>query len=199
MPVQRGLTRLHHSLYATACRFGRHPGLGTTRRTSRCALSLRFVSPLKARRQSREIYRRQGSWSYRCPLSSGHLSKRTCSSASLLGAVSGQVQPGCYHPNPPPTYTPKRATGVAITSQIARSRFLTLVRRPDPVAFPLLFESLLFHHGSPSIQSIFASAYSQNLCNINQASIARSTHRDERDTSCGSRALCNVLCPEWCG
>ena len=91
--VRRCLTRLHHSLYATACGFGRHPRLGTTR-------ALIFLG------------------------------------ASLLGAVSGQVQPGCYHPNPPPAYTPKRATGVAITSQIARSRFLTLVRRPDPDAQP---------------------------------------------------------------
>ena len=38
-------------------------------------------------------------------------------------AVSGQVPPECYHPNAPPAYTPKRATGVTISFQIVRDRF----------------------------------------------------------------------------
>ena len=71
--VRDFLTRLHHSLYATACGFGRPPWLGTTRYP-----------------------------------------------ASLLGTVSGQVQPMCYHMNPPSAYTSKRATDVATSFQVAR-------------------------------------------------------------------------------
>ena len=42
--------------------------------------------------------------------------------ASVLGTVSGQVQPMCYHMNPPPAYTSKRATDVATSFQVARYR-----------------------------------------------------------------------------
>ena len=72
-PARQSLTRLHHSLNATACGFGRHPWLGTTR-----------------------------------------------FSASLLGTVSGQVQPACYHANPPPAYTSIRATDVITSFHVIR-------------------------------------------------------------------------------
>ena len=39
---------------------------------------------------------------------------------SLLGTVSGQVRPVCYHTNPPSAYIPKRATGMTTTFQIVR-------------------------------------------------------------------------------
>jgi hypothetical protein len=67
------LTRLHHSLYATACGFGRPPWLDTTRNL-----------------------------------------------ASLLGTVSGQVQPMCYHMNPPSAYISIRATDMITSFQVTR-------------------------------------------------------------------------------
>ena len=70
--VRDFLTRLHHSLYATACGFGWPPWLGTTR------------------------------------------------IAGLLGTMSGQVQPVCYHTDPPSAYTSVRATDVTTSFQIAR-------------------------------------------------------------------------------
>jgi len=38
IPVRSVFTRLHHSLYATACGFGQHPRLGRTRQFSSCRL-----------------------------------------------------------------------------------------------------------------------------------------------------------------
>ena len=71
IPVRHQLTRLHHSLYAAACGFGRHPRLGKTR-----------------------------------------------IAASRLGTVSGQIRPVCYHTNPPPAYTSKRAIDVTTTFRL---------------------------------------------------------------------------------
>jgi hypothetical protein len=73
IPARIHFTKLHHSLYATACGFGQYPWLGTTR-----------------------------------------------FSASLLGTVSGQVQPACYHANPPPAYTSIRATDVITSFHVIR-------------------------------------------------------------------------------
>ena len=39
-------------------------------------------------------------------------------SASRLGTVSGQVRPVCYHTNPPPAYTSKRAIDVTTTFRL---------------------------------------------------------------------------------
>ena len=72
-PARYLLTRLHHSLYATACGFGRPPWLDTTRNL-----------------------------------------------ASLLGTVSGQVQPMCYHMNPPSAYISTRATDMITSFQVTR-------------------------------------------------------------------------------
>ena len=72
-PARCIVTRLHHSLYATACGFGRPPWLGTTRNL-----------------------------------------------ASLLGTVSGQVQPMCYHMNPPSAYISIRATDMITSFQVTR-------------------------------------------------------------------------------
>ena len=77
MTVRAYLTRLHHSLYATACGFGWHPGLSTTPVTSTVA----FAAPCRGK-FSRPVTRTT---------------------------------------RPQPTH-PKRATGVAISLQIARSR-----------------------------------------------------------------------------
>ena len=41
-------------------------------------------------------------------------------SASRLGTVSGQVQPVCYHTNPPPAYLSKRATDKTTSFQVTR-------------------------------------------------------------------------------
>ena len=41
-------------------------------------------------------------------------------SASRLGTVSGQVQPACYHTNPPSTYISKRATDMITSFQVTR-------------------------------------------------------------------------------
>jgi hypothetical protein len=38
----------------------------------------------------------------------------------VLEAVSGQVQPVCYHTNPPPAYIPKRAIGMLTSFQVNR-------------------------------------------------------------------------------
>jgi len=43
------------------------------------------------------------------------------------GTLSGQVPPGCYHPNAPPAYTPVKASGVAFSFQSARYQFHNLV------------------------------------------------------------------------
>jgi len=40
--------------------------------------------------------------------------------ASLLGTLSEQVQPACYHANPLPAYIPKRAICMVTSSQITR-------------------------------------------------------------------------------
>lgn len=77
MPVRAYLTRLHHSLYATACGFGWHPGLSTTSVTKTVA----FAAPCR-----------------------GKFSRPVTSAT-----------------RPQPTH-PKRATGVAISFQIARLR-----------------------------------------------------------------------------
>ena len=77
IPVRAYLTRLHHSLYATACGFGWHPGLSTTLVTKTVA----FAAPCRGK-FSRPVTRTT---------------------------------------RPQPTH-PKRATGVAISFQIARSR-----------------------------------------------------------------------------
>ena len=71
--AQKTITRLYHSLYATACGFGRPPWLGTTRYP-----------------------------------------------ASLLGTVSGQVQPMCHHMSPPSAYISKRATDMVTSFQVTR-------------------------------------------------------------------------------
>ena len=42
------------------------------------------------------------------------------SNASRLGTVSGQVQPVCYHTNPPSAYTPIRATDVVTSFHVTR-------------------------------------------------------------------------------
>ena len=39
---------------------------------------------------------------------------------SHLGTVSGQVQPVCYHTNPPSAYISKRATDMTISFQVIR-------------------------------------------------------------------------------
>ena len=41
---------------------------------------------------------------------------------SRHGTLSGQVQPGCYHPNPPPAYILKRATSMIVTLQTTRKQ-----------------------------------------------------------------------------
>jgi len=78
IPVWRQFTRLHHSLYAAACGFGRHPGLGKTHIT-----------------------------------------------VSRLDTVSGQIQPVCYHTNPPAAYTSKRAIDVTTTFRMPDNRLAT--------------------------------------------------------------------------
>jgi hypothetical protein len=40
--------------------------------------------------------------------------------ASRLGTVSGQVQPACYHTNPPPAYISIRAIDMITSSQVKR-------------------------------------------------------------------------------
>ncbi len=40
--------------------------------------------------------------------------------ASRLGTVSGQVQPACYHTNPPSAYISKRATDMITSFQVIR-------------------------------------------------------------------------------
>lgn len=45
---------------------------------------------------------------------------KPASFASRLGTVSGQVQPVCYHTNPPPAYLSKRATDKTTSFQVAR-------------------------------------------------------------------------------
>ena len=40
--------------------------------------------------------------------------------ASRLGTVSGQVQPACYHANPPPAYLSKGATDKTTSFQVIR-------------------------------------------------------------------------------
>ena len=63
--VQRYLTRLHHSFYTTACRFGRHPFLGTTRafrrEPSRCRVgaSATWLLPPKP---APSLHTQKGSW-----------------------------------------------------------------------------------------------------------------------------------------
>ena len=41
---------------------------------------------------------------------------------SRHGTLSRQVQPECYHPNPPPAYIPKRVTGMVVTLQTTRKQ-----------------------------------------------------------------------------
>ncbi len=48
----------------------------------------------------------------------GQVRPMTC--MSLRGTVSGQVQPACYHANPPPAYSSIRATDETISFQIIR-------------------------------------------------------------------------------
>jgi hypothetical protein len=48
-------------------------------------------------------------------------------SKSHRGALSRQVQPVCYHPGPPPAYTPKRATDVSTSFHVDRQRIRDLV------------------------------------------------------------------------
>ena len=45
---------------------------------------------------------------------------RPASSASRLGTVSGQVQPMCYHTNPPSAYISKRAIDMITSFQVTR-------------------------------------------------------------------------------
>ena len=45
---------------------------------------------------------------------------RPAISASRLGTVSGQVQPACYHTNPPPAYLSKRAIDKITSFQVIR-------------------------------------------------------------------------------
>jgi len=45
---------------------------------------------------------------------------RPAISASRLDAVSGQVQPVCYHTNPPSAYISKRATDMITSFQVTR-------------------------------------------------------------------------------
>jgi len=47
-------------------------------------------------------------------------SPRSTYLASRLGTVSGQVQPVCYHTNPPPAYLSKRAIDMITSSQVTR-------------------------------------------------------------------------------
>jgi len=45
---------------------------------------------------------------------------RPACSAGRLGTVSGQVQPVCYHTNPPPAYISKRAIDMITSFQVTR-------------------------------------------------------------------------------